>query len=68
MHAKEVTELYDYVGNSTVGRHGTGSLKQIPGQSKFPVQSVHYKLFFIIFTFIIKSLLPNVLEIPSLHH
>ena len=34
MHAIEVTELLDYVGYGTFGRHGTGSLKQHSGPNQ----------------------------------
>ena len=34
MHAAEVTELHGYVGNGTVGRHRTGSLKQHSGPTQ----------------------------------
>ena len=34
MCATEVTELHDYVGNGTVGRRATGSLKQHSGPTQ----------------------------------
>ena len=54
VNATEVTELFDYVGNGTVGRDGTGSLKQHSGPKQ---DSGSISPLFPIFTSFSRSLL-----------